>query len=167
QKTLIKVARLVELKGHARLLEVIKQLPQNYSLTIAGDGPLRNEIEEQINKLDLQKRVKMLGEVSNVERLIAQHDLLVLSSFTEGFPNVVIEALSVGTPVVTFRVGGVSSVVIDGFNGYIVEQGDLEEFKNKILHSCNKEWDVQAIRSDVFNRFSIEKITEKYQQLIS
>lgn len=167
QKKIIIVGRLVRLKGHIRLLEVFKDLPSYYTLSIAGEGPMRNEIEERIRSLNLEDRVTILGQVSQVEKIVARHDLLVSASFTEGFPNVVIEALSVGTAVVTFRVGGVSNVIIEDFNGYISEQGDLESFRNNIIKACNKKWDSIAIKNDINKRFSIEKIVISYQKLIA
>jgi len=165
-KRLIIVARLSHEKGHIRLLEMMQSLPQHYQLTIAGDGPLRSDIEQKIAQLNIQDRVRMVGQVSAVTTLIAQHDLLVLSSFTEGFPNVVIESLSVGTPVVAFEVGGLSHIITNDFNGYIVPQGDIQQFADRVVAACNKNWDTAAIKEDAENKFGINEIVAKYTELI-
>lgn len=165
-KRIIIVARLTQVKGHDRLLEIFRQLPVNYLLTIAGDGPLKEEIQARVKRLNLEHRVQLIGEVSNAIQLIAEHNVLVLSSYTEGFPNVVLEALSVGTPVVTFRVGGITGLILDGFNGYVVEQGDTERFKERIIEACSQKWDAMAIKQDVFSRYSLQKVALQYEELV-
>lgn len=165
-KRIIIVARLSFEKGHSRLLDVFKELPSNYVLTIVGGGKLKDAIIEKVKKLNIEKRVHILGQVSGVPDLIAQHDILVLSSFTEGFPNVILEALSVGVPVVTFSVGGASSLIVNDFNGYIVNKNDESGFKAQIIEACNKDWDSIAIKDDVNKRFSLNKIVDDYERLI-
>lgn len=163
---LIIVGRLTEVKGHRRLLDIFSMLPEAYSLSMAGDGELKNQLIEKASNLNIGSRIQMLGQVSNVVDVIANHDVLVLTSYTEGFPNVVLESLSVGVPVVTFRVGGVSNFVVNDFNGYIVEQDDLIGFKNAIEKACSKEWKYSEIKMDIQTRFSLEKVVSMYQDLI-
>ena len=165
-KRLIIVARLTAQKGIARLLSIMSRLPEEYSLTIVGDGMLWNEIQKDIDDRKLSDRVHMLGLVTNVTKLISEHNLFVLPSFIEGFPNVIIESLSVGTPVVSFEVGGISEIISDGFNGFIVKQGDINCFKSKIEEACDRAWDTEAIRKDIYYRFSIEKVTQQYEHLL-
>jgi glycosyltransferase involved in cell wall biosynthesis len=164
-KKLIVVARLTEQKGHARLLSVITKLPENYHLSIVGSGPLTKSINDKVLELNLQNRVTLLGQLPNIVEVIAKHDLMVLSSFTEGFPNAVIESLSVGVPVVSFNVSGISSIIDDGFNGFIVPQGDLDTFKNCILQSFDKTWSAEAIKADVVSKFGIKSIVKQYENL--
>ncbi len=167
QKQLIIVGRLAKQKGHERLLDLFKYLPENYSLTIAGDGVLRTTITEKIKSMALEDRVTLSGLVSGVTDLVAQHDLFVLPSYFEGFPNAVIESLSVGTPVVAFKVGGITAMIKNDFNGYIVEQGDLEGFKLAIIKATHKSWNYNAIKEDIIQRFSISTIVNQYQKLIA
>jgi glycosyltransferase involved in cell wall biosynthesis len=166
-RKLINVARLTHQKGHQRLIGMMPELPGNYQLAIAGDGPLKDELIGQIRTLDLEDRVKILGLVNGIPELLSGYDLMVLPSYVEGFPNVVIESLSVGIPVVSFEVGGISALIRDGFNGYIVEQGNMAAFREKVLEACNRVWDHHAIKADVAARFSIDSIVSDYQELIA
>ncbi|WP_207425881.1 glycosyltransferase [Pedobacter sp. SYSU D00535] len=167
QKRLIVVARLAREKGLLRLLEIMKELPENYSLNIVGEGPLREELETRIGALGLRHRVELCGQVARITDFIAGHDLMLLTSFTEGFPNAVVEALSVGVPVVSFRVSGISAIITNGFNGYIIEQNDLDDFRVKTIIAGNQCWDNRAIREDVIARFGIDKVVAKYESLIA
>lgn len=163
---LIIVGRLTEVKGHRRLLDIFSMLPECYSLSMAGDGELKEYLIEKAENLNIASRVQVLGQVSNVIDVISTHDVLLLTSHTEGFPNVVLESLSVGVPVVTFRVGGVSNFLIDDFNGYIVEQDDLIGFRNAIEKASKKEWKHNEIKMDIQARFSLEKVVSMYEDLI-
>lgn len=167
QKRLILVARLAVEKGIFRLLKIIKKLPSDYTLTIAGEGPLKQQITEEIALLNLTDRVKLVGLISNINELIASHSLMVLTSLTEGFPNVVLESLAIGVPVVSFKVSGISAIIRPGFNGYIVEQNDLIGFEHKIKQAINRKWNHHAIKADVNVRFGIDKIVKKYEALLA
>jgi glycosyltransferase involved in cell wall biosynthesis len=166
-KKLIVVGRLAEEKGVSRLLKIVSKLPENYSLTIIGDGPLMNSLKAETANLKLGKRVNFMGELQNVTAQIIKCDLFVLTSFTEGFPNVILESLSVGVPIVCYKVGGVQDLIQEGFNGYIVEQDDAEAFKNKILLACSHPWPHEKIKEDVYNRFSLDSIGHQYENLLT
>lgn len=167
EKKIIIIARLAIEKGIERFLTILNKLPENYTLTIAGDGPLKTQISNQIAFFNLNHRVKLLGVVPNISSLIAQHQLLVLPSITEGFPNVVLESLAVGLPVVAFRVSGIQSILEHGFNGYIVNQDDLQDFEKCTVKALNKKWDHGAIKADVNTRFGINKVVKQYEALLA
>lgn len=117
------VARLVEQKGHLVLLEALKELP-DVSLVIAGDGPLRASLEAITREWGLDDRVLFLGEVDDVPAVLAQAEIFVLTSFNEGLPLAVLEAMAAGLPVVATRVGGTPELVTPGENGVLVDPGD-------------------------------------------
>jgi glycosyltransferase involved in cell wall biosynthesis len=166
-KKILIVARLAPEKGHDRLLEIFSELPSDYHLTIAGDGPLMETIAETIKELNLQHRVFMIGKICNVNQLISTHHVFALASYTEGFPNAALEALAVGIPVVAFKVGGITELIRPGFNGYIIEQGTPRIFRNYLIKAAEKQWDARAIRDDIAHRFAIAKIANRYQELIN
>ena len=167
QKRLILVARLAVEKGIFRLLKIMHELPSDYTLTIAGEGPLKQKIADEIVLLNLSDRVRLLGLVTNINELIAAHSLMVLTSLTEGFPNVVLESLAIGVPVVAFRVSGISAIIRPGFNGYVVAQNDLIGFGDKVKQAVARTWNHEAIKADVNTRFGIDKIVKKYEALLA
>ncbi|SDD19763.1 glycosyltransferase [Pedobacter soli] len=165
---LLVVARFALEKGLDRLVEIMAGLPENYHLDFVGTGVLKDQIAKQIADRQLGHRLKILGEIKNIHEVMVQHDLMVLSSHTEGFPNVVLEALTVGLPVVTFKVSGIPGLIIDGFNGYVIKQGDLEDFRQKIIQACTIDnWKPEAIRQNVYQKCALDKISAEYEELIS
>jgi glycosyltransferase involved in cell wall biosynthesis len=165
-KKVILIARLAVEKGIIRFLHLFNKLPPHYTLNIAGEGPLKAEILNLIDHLHLNERVNLLGIVHNIPELIASHDVMVLPSFTEGFPNVVLESLEVGLPVVAFEVGGIKAMIKPGFNGYIIQQNNLQDFYFSVLKACSQKWEHHLIKADVQNRFGIQNIVKQYEALV-
>ena len=106
-------------------LEALAHVP-GVTLAIAGDGPDREALERRARELGHDGRARFLGSVprEGVLRLFRAADASLLSSSWENFPHTVVEALAVGTPVISTDVGGVSEVVRDGENGLLVPAGD-------------------------------------------
>src|SRR6266571_521525 len=117
----VAVGRLIPLKRVDKVMEAIKQL-ESVGLVIIGDGPERQHLEKLSQGLGIADRIYFAGQRSKVEAvsLMAACDLFVLNSTHEGFPHVVLEAMSLGLPVVTTAVGGTPEVVQDGKNGVLI-----------------------------------------------
>ena len=92
-------------------------------LRIAGEGPLASELATLINGLGLSGRAQLLGRRRDISAVMDAADALVLSSAWEGLPNVVMEAMAAGKPVVATMVGGVPELVQDGVSGFLVPAG--------------------------------------------
>lgn len=168
QFRLLLVARFAPEKGLDRLIDIFSTLPSNYHLSMVGKGRLKDEIIKKVENLGLNNRVSFLGEIKNVQEVMTQHDLLVLSSYTEGCPNVVIEALSVGLPVVGFHVSGMKELIIEGFNGFVIQQNDLFGFKEKIIQACESTvWNYKEIKTDVYTKFDLKRVSKAYEELIN
>jgi glycosyltransferase involved in cell wall biosynthesis len=166
KKRLIIVARLSVEKGLFRLLDIIQELSENYVLTIVGVGPLMDALIAEVELRKLGNRVAFLGQINDVQAQIAKHDVMVLSSFTEGFPNVVLEALSVGVPVVSFQVNGINDMIREGFNGYVANQHDIIQFKELIIQACSQSWPHEEIKTEVYKKFALDKIGQVYEGLL-
>ncbi|WP_316839646.1 glycosyltransferase [Pedobacter gandavensis] len=164
---LLVVARFALEKGLDRLIGILASLPENYHLSLVGIGALKDEIIQKVKELGLTSRVEFLGQISNIQEVMLHHDLMVLSSYTEGFPNVVLEALNVGLPVVTFKVSGIPGLIVNGFNGYVVEQDDFQGFKDSVISACEvNTWNALEIKQNVYQKYALGLISAKYEQLI-
>jgi glycosyltransferase involved in cell wall biosynthesis len=128
---MVAVGRLSFEKGYDLLLEAFAACAgrhPEWSLEIAGEGPLRVELEAQAVAAGLGDRVRFLGLVNDVEDLFSRSDLFVLSSRFEGFPNALLEAMSVGLACIAFDcASGPSSIIRDGIDGVLVPAENAEE----------------------------------------
>ena len=143
KKLVFALGRLVPYKGFPTLVEAAKYLNDEYEVLIGGSGPLRDELQRQINSLGLQNKVHLLGYVETWElpALFGACDIYVMSSQmkTEAFGIVQIEAMSCGKPVVatTIPQSGVSWVNQDGVSGLNVPPGDPKAMADAINTICS------------------------------
>lgn len=126
------VGRLSEQKGHLVLIEAAGKLAAqglHFKLVLVGDGPLRPQIEARIAQLGLQDKVEITGWASNaeVQQQILASRVLVLPSFAEGLPVVIMEALALGRPVISTYVAGIPELVEPGVCGWLVPPGSVED----------------------------------------
>lgn len=133
---LIFVGRLAPVKGLRILLEALAEALRtspDMSLTIVGDGPDRAALEALAAPLG--DAVTFTGALSQAEvaTRLARHDALVLPSFAEGVPVVLMEAMASGKPVLATRVAGVAELVTDGESGYLVSPGDTAGLTTRLL----------------------------------
>lgn len=122
------VGRLVPIKDLGTLLSAFARVAQGLPharLVLAGDGPLRPELERQAAELGIAPLVRFAGWQRDLPRLYASFDLVALSSRNEGTPVMAIEAMAAGLPVVGTLVGGVPDIVEDGLTGLLVHAGDV------------------------------------------
>lgn len=133
---LILVGRLSAEKGIAGLLEALALVApaERPELTIVGDGPLRAELDALVTRLGLTADVTFLGRLPETDTLaaIARSDALVLSSFMEGLPIVLMEAMALGKPVIATRVAGIPELVTDGESGLLFTPSNWPELAEKI-----------------------------------
>lgn len=128
---LVCVGRLCEQKGQALLLDAARRLATRgvtFELVLAGDGELRGAIEALIARYDLQKTVRITGWIGGDrvrDELVAAR-ALVLPSFAEGLPVVIMEAMALQRPVISTFVAGIPELVVPGEHGWLVPAGDSE-----------------------------------------
>ncbi len=134
------VAKLSPVKGHGRFLEAaafILKAAGDVRFLIVGDGSERARLEREAGELGLSGKVHFIGVRDDVPAVLKLMDVLVLSSLSEGSPNVVLEGMAAGVPVVAMRVGGVPEVVEDGVSGFLVDPGDALGLSNAVLRLLN------------------------------
>jgi glycosyltransferase involved in cell wall biosynthesis len=129
---LVCVGRLSEQKGHALLIEAAARLAaegRSFKLVLVGDGPLRSAIETEIARFNLQNHIEITGWASNdeVRKSILASRALVLPSFAEGLPVVIMEALALGRPVIGTYVAGIPELVEPGVCGWLVPAGSVTD----------------------------------------
>ena len=167
------VGRLDHAKDYPNLLNAFSALAQrhpNTRLMIAGDGPLKSELDSLIQHLGIEGRVSLLGLRQDMPALYAASDALVLSSAWEGMPNVVLEAMASATPVVATSVGAVPEVITDGESGLVVPPHDHQA----LAHAMERMMELpaqtrQAYRMAGYDRvlteFSRESVIDKWEDL--
>lgn len=129
------VARLNEQKGHTYLINaapiILEKHPQA-KFVLVGDGPFRQRLEQQVLQKGLHNSFVFLGFRQDVHELLRIFDIFVLPSLYEGLPNVVLEAMATGLPVVATPVDGTKEAVIDRETGFLVPVGDVEKLADRI-----------------------------------
>ncbi|TGD73967.1 colanic acid biosynthesis glycosyltransferase WcaL [Mangrovimicrobium sediminis] len=131
------VGRLCEQKGQLLLIDAVRELVSaghQFRLVLAGDGPMRPEIERAIAEYQLQDVVAITGWISSaqVKTCIEQSKALVLPSFAEGLPVVLMEAMALGKPVLTTYIAGIPELVEEGRSGWLVPAGSRERLRQAL-----------------------------------
>lgn len=144
----IYIGGLVASKGIEELVEAVEPLLEEHAdfrLVCAGEGPLREVLCRLANRVGRDHSVVLTGRVppQEVPALLQASDFLVLPSHSEGMPQVILEAMNCGLPVVATRVGGVPEAVVDGETGLLVEAKDVGQLRAAVE---------RMIRDEVFRR---------------
>jgi glycosyltransferase involved in cell wall biosynthesis len=130
-RVLLSVGRLSREKGHADLLPLVPRIRELASgtplrLVLVGEGPERGRLEELCRKFCLNDCVTLAGQQNDVSAYYSIADAFVLPSHSEGCPNVLLEAMAAGVPVVATAVGGIPEIATDGRDALLVKQGDAQ-----------------------------------------
>ncbi len=165
-RKMVCVGRLCEQKGQQLLVEAAVKLAQegeDFKLVLAGDGPMRKNIEKLIKEHGMESKVTITGWISSdrVQEELLDCTALVLPSFAEGLPVVIMEAMALARPVVTTYIAGIPELVIHGENGWLIPAGSLDALTTsmrEVLHS--KDEDIakmgQGARERVIQRHDID-----------
>jgi glycosyltransferase involved in cell wall biosynthesis len=151
RRLIVYVGRLVPAKGLRELLDAFAALSRTLpecDLAIVGDGPMRSELRDRIAAMGCGSRVRLTGglEPAEVAAWIRASDLLTLPSWSEGHPNVVVEALACGRPVVATDVGGTRELV-DSSNGVLLAPRRSDLLEQGLRNVLGRNWDHAAIAS--------------------
>ena len=181
----IQVSRFVEKKGHRYTLEAFKKLlssvgkPHLFKLQLIGSGPLEKEMKHYVKSSSMEDNVdfvdkkdhKQVAESLQKADVLLQHSVTTRSGDTEGLPNIIMEAMSVGLPVISTYHSGIPELVSDGVNGFLVNEKDVADYHNKMvsLITMEKNLGVEA-RKTIEKRFNLEiqirKLAERITRLI-
>ncbi len=123
------VARLTAAKDHGNLFAAFERVQRTHPdarCVVVGDGELADELAAQLRERGLASSILMIGPRHDIPDVLSTFDVFVLSSYTEGLPVTLLEAMAAGLPVVATRVGGNPEVVVDGETGVLVPPRDPE-----------------------------------------
>jgi glycosyltransferase involved in cell wall biosynthesis len=169
---IVSAGRLVKQKNQIMLVKAFKQIHDKYpeySLTIYGEGELREEIEEQIIKLDLKEAVDLPGNLTNVHDEMKDAYMFVLSSDYEGLSNSLLEAMMMGLPCISTDCSGSDEVIIDRYNGILVPRGNQEQLSEAMkLLIDDKELTKKIGRNAMTSseKFSTKNVINKWDKII-
>lgn len=164
--------RLSPEKGFEVLVEAFEKVTQSLpdvGLVLFGNGPERPKLEQKIEAAGLKERIVLPGYRDDLDQFMPHFDLFVQSSFTEGLPNVILEAFAAGTAVVATDVGGTAEVVREGVDGYLVPPRNPEALARQMLDLLQDRARRESMGREgqlrVQQQFSFESQALAYQQL--
>jgi len=166
------VGRLGEEKGHKILFNalslIVPQCP-DFKCLVVGDGPLRKRLEEQVNDLNLSPRIIFTGNRKDMAGIYKICDILVNTSFTEGLPMTILEAMASGLAIIATRVGAVPHVIKNEKNGILLEPGDPDTLSRAIIGLLKDADKRKALArqafKDVCEHFSEQRMAKNYKNL--
>ncbi|MEY4604303.1 MAG: hypothetical protein RIT43_1595 [Bacteroidota bacterium] len=169
--SLISIGNLVEKKNHFLLIKIASELLKRgveFEVNILGFGPLKKELEELKNKLNLDKQVFFRGSVGNVVEYLSKSNLYIHTAKYEPFGLVLLEAMAAGLPVITFDGKGNRDLIQQGDNGYMIYEENPELFVDRILHLWNNTQEYARISKNAIEfskQYDIENYTNKLLEL--
>lgn len=164
---IITAGRLVIEKDQETLIHALNAMKRkDIRLIIFGEGPLRNKLEALKNDLGLHDRVDLPGFVTNPYAEMGKADVFALPSISEGFANVIIEALACNTRVVATRqTGGIADFIAEGNAVRLVDKGDISALAETLENCLSELPDEDAVQS-IANRFSMDAGWEGYKRSV-
>lgn len=177
-KIVTTVGRLHPQKGMHAFLEAARLILQEQPQTrfwVAGDGPLRCELEWTARRLGIEHATVFLGHQSDVAGIMAASDVIAVASVREGLPMVVLEALALGRPVVATAVGGIPEVIQDNISGWLVPSDEPALLAGRILKTMEHTGEAGAvgargavhIAEEFSARAGAHLLAESYAELLS
>ncbi len=169
---IVAVGRLSPEKGFDILLKALALVAEEgyeVSLTLFGEGEMREKLGKLVEELGLHEQVAMPGFIENVASTFSCFDLLVMPSFTEGLPITLLEAMRAEIPIIASKVGGIPNVIQHGVGGLLVAPGNVKELADSICRLiCSEEQTRQFAKQselDFKQLYSAKLMADSYKQL--
>lgn len=166
----VSVARFHKIKNHRLLINAFRKTCskiKNCELYLAGDGELYDDIKKYTLDLGIMDKVIFLGEVEDIPGLLAKSDVMVISSDSESFSLVLVEAMAAGLPVIATSVGGMRDIVRE--NGVLVKPNDVEGMANAMIGLAENpmlRYEYGMKSKKLVKEYSLENIVEKYKRVL-
>jgi glycosyltransferase involved in cell wall biosynthesis len=167
------IGRLSEEKGVQNFVQALPAIfcdQKNLHVFIGGDGQLKESITASLHAENLINQVELKGWISHADlpRYMNQLRLIVLPSYTEGLPNIILEAMACGTPVLTTPVGAIPDIIIDGNNGFIMKDNSpkcIVENVKRALNYPDTDQIVKNGRQFIKNNYTIEQVITRWKEV--
>lgn len=175
EKIVISIGRLIDTKHFDRLIQIFKNADSPiWKLIIIGGDAIkqknRDKLQKMINAEGLQKRVLLEGTQSNVDEYLLRASIFAFTSSSEGFPNVIGEAMSAGLPVIAYDcVAGPAEMIQDGKNGYLIPLFEDELFREKLVYLMSHSEERTSMglyAKESIQKYSIDIIGQRYYDLM-
>lgn len=159
--------RLEPQKGLFMLLDAFAGMEdKTIGLKLIGEGAQRDELKQYAKKLNIIERVEFIPYTTDIIKYYRRAKITVMTSYFEGFPNVLSESIACGTPVVSFDLpSGPKEIIIEETNGYLVEYLNVEQMSRKMDQAVHKSWNTKEVKATA-RRYFRENIMKQYLALI-
>ena len=176
ENIVVSVGRLIDTKNYDQLIEIFSKIDvAGWKLVIVGGDALKQKnsmkLQQQINDLGLQDKIILAGTQKDVESYLMKSKIFAFTSCSEGFPNVIGEAMSAGLPVVAYDcIAGPSDMILDGENGFLIPLFDKERFAEKLQYLMENDGEAAAMGSKAktsMGRFASDVICREFYRIIT
>ena len=149
-----------------RAFQILCQEKENVSLHLYGRGIHEQKAKDLAVTLGISDKVCFEGVHRDMEKVYGDLDMVVLSSKYEGMPNALIEAVSIGIPVVSYDCPiGPAEIIVEDVNGYLIPMDDVEALAGGMQKCLEKKWDIKAIKQSA-EKFGVERIAKEYEEIL-
>ena len=173
---IVSVGRLIKTKHYDRMIKLFAELnhPDWKLVIVGGDAQNQNnmaKLQTQLAEMGNPDNIELAGTRKDVERYLLNSSIFAFTSSSEGFPNVIGEAMSAGLPAVSYDcIAGPSDMIEDGVNGYLVPVFDDELFKTRLkelMDNAEKREEMGAKAKASIKAFEVDKIVENFYRFIT
>ena len=161
------IAEVNKNKNHEQMIKAVEQLVKehkNVKVLCAGDGPLLDDIREEIKNKNLDNVINMLGFRSDINEIISCSDVGMLMSYREGLPRNIMELMAFGKPVIGTNIRGIRDLIDEGENGYLVEVGDYMKTYHALDTLINDKELLKKMSKNAFDKvgkYSVENVVQE------
>jgi glycosyltransferase involved in cell wall biosynthesis len=171
KKQIVTLGRLSPEKGHRIMILAFARLSElNWTLHIIGDGPERFNLEREAESAGVSDRVTFYGHVKDFSKILGESEIFVLPSFLEGFPNALIEAMSVPLACISSDcVAGPGDIIEDGINGLLVEPNNVDALTSALDRLINNSDLRKKLATEAYKvreTFAFDKVSQQYLDFI-
>jgi len=150
KKIVLFVGNLVPVKGVDVLVEAFARLPAGMLLVLVGDGPLKNKLQAKVKEFGIENNVIFVGRTRHeaIPYYMNACDIFCLPSLNEGCPNVILESIACGKPVVASNVGGVREIICSDDMGILIKPANATVLARAFIRGVSKKWNFRLIREE-------------------